>query len=163
MPTMKASRAKFALGILGLLVAVLACQRFGGRTVVVEFRSAEGIESGLAVSSAGTQIGITRKTTIVGGRAQVSVQLHRDHNDALPTSAVFVLAKDSENPEKNRLVVYDMTAVSPDLESGPERYQGFRSVVELALVVGAEKAQKIWENVSQLQLDPDAWRPGNTD
>jgi hypothetical protein len=139
----------FVLSVLAL-IAVAGCDRIGGRTVMVEFRSAEGLDSGRPVYFAGVKVGETGSPTIVKGQARVPVYLSRRHRDALPSGAVFAVGDDPNNPSKRCLLGYAVSTVPHRAEDDTEVYQGVSSEVELALLIGAEQAREFMEKLKRL-------------
>lgn len=141
--------AVFSLAAL-FVMALDGCDRIGGRTVMVEFRSAEGLDSGRPVYFAGVKVGETGSPTIVKGQARVPVYLSRRHRDALPSGAVFAVGDDSNNPSKRCLLGYAVSTVPHRAEDDTEVYQGVSSEVELALLIGAEQAREFMEKLKRL-------------
>lgn len=125
------------------LFATVGCQSIGGRTVFVEFQSAEGIVSGQPVYFAGVQVGVTQEPLIVHGRARVPVRLWRRYRDALPDIAVFLLGDDPNQTGTRALLGYAAGIVPRRVENGTDLYQGVSCELELAVLVGAEKAKRL--------------------
>jgi hypothetical protein len=124
---------------------VAGCDYVGGRTVMVDFASADGVEEDTGVYFAGVQVGKTGVPDIVAGRAHVPVYLTRRHKEALPQGAVFVLEGDPLRPGVPRLSGYDLgDAVSRRTDG---LYPGFTSELEMALVVGAATARELWRQL----------------
>jgi hypothetical protein len=138
------SQVRVAFGLC-LLLATMACEQIGGRTVEVEFSSAEGMKSGRPVYLAGVQIGTSGAPVIVGGKARVSVGIWRTHRDALPAGAVFAIAPDPAAPSTRCLIVYEVASAKPRDENGTMIYPGASSELELALLVGVQRAREFWQ------------------
>lgn len=134
----------FALVALGLA----GCDRIGGRTVMVEFSSAEGLPGGRPVYFAGVQIGSTGAPAIVAGKARVPVHLHRKHREAVTSGAVFAIANDPAESGARCLQGYAV-GTAPRDENGTPIYQGVTNELELALLLGAEKARELMEQFKQ--------------
>lgn len=103
--------AGFTLGAL-CLMTVEGCDRIGGRTVMVEFRSAEGVESGRPVYFVGVKVGDTGAPVVVNGHARVPVYLSRRQRDALPAGAVFAIGDDPNNPSTRCLLGYAVSVAT---------------------------------------------------
>lgn len=131
--------------ILLAIVAGAACDYLGGDTIFIEFASAEGIEKGDAVYFAGVEVGQTGSATVVGGHAQVPVYLTRQQRDALPRAAVFVVGDDPTRPGLRALLGYAVASVQARTEDGRLVYQGLSCDLELAVLLGAEKARELME------------------
>jgi hypothetical protein len=128
-----------------LVLIAAGCDYVGGRTVTVDFASADGVEEGTGVYFAGVQIGETGEPDIVAGRAHVPVHVTRRHKEALPQGAVFVLEEDPLRPGVPRLSGYDLGDGVPRRTDG--LYPGFTSEIEMALVVGAATARELWRQL----------------
>ena len=145
---------KSVLACLAALMAICGagfgagCQRLGGRTVRVEFRSVEGILGGEVVYLAGIAIGETGEPRLVEGHAVVPVMLFRPHRDALPPNAVFLLKSDRIREGRNCLTVY---RGSPDRTPPARRevFSGASNRFELILLLGAELADQTWKETVQ--------------
>ena len=142
-PVMRAPTSLLAAGLLAL--ANFGCESIGGRTVYTEFRNAEGLQSDRPVYVAGVQIGDTGTPRSVAGKARVPVRIWRSQRDALPAGSIFAIAPDPNAQNDPCLIVFDIPGVSPRFEGNEEIYSGASSELELALLMGADKAREIWE------------------
>jgi hypothetical protein len=136
-------RINLASAVAIMLFATLGCQSIGGRTVLVEFQSADGIASGQPVYFAGVQVGATKEPVIVHGRARVPVRLWRRYRDALPDKAVFLFGDDPNQAGARALLGYAAGIVPRRVEDGADLYQGVSCELELAVLIGAEKAKRL--------------------
>lgn len=149
------SRSQRATACILLLLAALsllttsACERIGGKTIQVEFRSAEGIGKDQPVYFAGVRIGWTGEPSIIEGRAMVPAYLARRHRDALPIGCVFVITEDPNKPGERALVGHDVGSIQRQMKDGTEVYPGVGNEVELALMIGAQKAKDFWKVFEQ--------------
>ena len=130
---------------ISALFAASGCDTLGGRTVIIDFASAEGIEAGMPVFFAGVRVGETGDPVVVTGRAAIPVRLPRRHRDALPTGAAFAVGITPDGNDRRCLIGYDLgLAVGfPDRE--PDTYPGFASEFELTLLVGVHQTREFWE------------------
>lgn len=138
-----------ALVCMSVVAVLSGCDWIGGRTVMVEFQSADGIEGGQPVYFAGVKIGKTGSPTIVKGHARVPVYLSRSQRDALPVGAVFAIGDDPNQVGSRCLLGYAVSAVPLRAENGAEIYQGVSNELELALLLGAEKARELMEQLQR--------------
>lgn len=137
------------LALLAMLAGLPACEYLGGRTVLVEFESAEGITKSQAVYFAGVRVGKTGTPVIVTGRARVPVHLLRRNRDALPTDAVFATSDDPNEPGRRALVGYAVSVLPARVEDGVPVYHGVSCELELAVLVGAAKARELFEEIGR--------------
>ena len=147
-PAAKRGSRVAVAGLLALL-AVAACDRIGGRTVMVEFNSAGGVRSGERVYFAGVEVGRTGSPSIVKGKARVPVNLFRSQRDALPAGAVFAVGDDPRKPGTQCLQGYAVAAVPHRAEDDTEVYQGVSNEFELTLLLGAQKAREFMEQLNR--------------
>ena len=127
------------------LVAQPGCERIGSRTVQAEFRSVEGLGSERPVYLAGVQIGTTGVPIVVDGRAQVPIRIWHSQRDALPLDSVFAIATDPNLPSELCLIVYEVPSLIPRDENGTQVFPGASTEMELAVLIGVEKARALWE------------------
>jgi hypothetical protein len=138
--------------VVTTLILIAGCQSIGGRTVLVDFQSAEGIASGQPAYFAGVQVGTTKDPTVVEGRARIPVRLWRRYRDALPVSAVFAVGDDPNQPTSRALLGYPVGTIPRRLENGVEVYQGVSCELELAVLIGAEKARELMNAIQRSPL-----------
>jgi hypothetical protein len=153
------------------LLCVVGCARIGGRSISVEFRSAEGLRGGEAVYLAGVRIGEAHEPKLVSGRAVVPVTIYRQYKDAVPAGTVFVLKRDPRDanrfalagttcssappgqkpPEEYQALkfVHDPFASAPPGQKPPELYRGVRNQREFLAVCGAAKAAELYEELTR--------------
>lgn len=145
-------------GASGVVLAVIlvsahgGCQSIGGRTVLVEFQSAEGIVDGQPVYFAGIQVGATKEPLVVHGRARVPVRLWRSYRNALPDTAAFLLGDDPNHAGTRALLGYAAGIVPRRVENGIDLYQGVSCELELAVLIGAEKAKRLLATIQNSPL-----------
>jgi len=132
-----------------LVFCAMACERDGGRTVTVEFRSAQGIQGGRPVYFAGVEIGKTGSPTIISGKAHVPVYLFRSQRNAVAPGSVFLIADDPNDHGASCLVGHALNYPTPTVAGSPEVYQGVSSQLELAVLIGADRAKEFWEKLKQ--------------
>jgi hypothetical protein len=124
-----------------------ACEYLGGRTVLVEFQSVEGITENQAIYFAGVRIGKTGTPVIVAGRARVPVHLLRRNREALPMDAVFAISEDPNVPGARALVGYAVGVLQARVEDGLPVFRGVSCELELAVLVGAAKARELFGEI----------------
>lgn len=138
------------IGVFAVCIALVGCERIGGRKITVEFRNAEGIHSGDAVYLAGVKAGsVAGEPSVVNGRARVPVLIDRSNKDGVPAGTVFLLTSDTHEPGKMCLVAYSLGSGMPAPANSAEIYTGVSNRAELLLMVGAEKANKLWEGLTK--------------
>jgi hypothetical protein len=130
--------------VISALFAVTGCDTLGGRTVTVDFASAEGIEAGVPVFFAGVLVGETRDPVVIAGRAAVPVRLSRRHREALPRGAAFAIGTAPDGSGRG-LIGYDLGPAVEFPNREPDTYPGFASEFELTLLVGVQQAREFWE------------------
>jgi hypothetical protein len=130
-----------------LLFLLGGCDRALGKKVYVDFRAAEGFDGGESVYLAGIRIGTTGDPELVGGHARVPVYLSLKRKDALPDGAVFVVQDDSNKQSAKCLVAYDLGEVVGKQRKEPGVYPGASSPLEAAIVIGAEAAKRLMEQL----------------
>lgn len=146
---MKNLNLKLAV-VAACLVGISACTYIGGKKVSVDFRDAEGLRGGEAVYVAGVKIGrVSDEPSLVNGRARVPVQLSRRNKDGVPAGSVFLLKADPNDPRKQCLVAYSLGSGAPAREGPEPIYVGVSNRAELLLMLGAEKANKFWGEMTK--------------
>ncbi len=144
--TMETKTCALVVGALVVGATFLGCGRIGGRTITVDFRNAEGVHGGQAVYSAGVKIGqVTDEPSLVNGRARVPVLVGRRDKDGIPADAVFLVKTDPNDPTKQCLVAYSLGSGNPRPADSDAPYIGVSNSAELLLMLGTEKATKLWE------------------
>ena len=134
------------LAAVAACALLLSCDRIGGRTIAVEFRDAQGLRGGESVYLAGVKIGrVTGEPSLVKGRAQVPVLLARKSKDGVPAGSVFLLTADRSEPRKQCLVAYSLGSAAPPIDGAEAIYVGVSNRAELLLMIGAEKANELWQ------------------
>lgn len=129
-----------------LFLTLLGCDRFGGKTVIVEFRNAEGVHAAQAVYLAGVRIGqVSEEPSLSNGRARVPVLLGRKSKDGIPSDAVFLIKADPSDQTKRCLTAYSLGSGKPRPPNSDAPYVGVSNSAELLLMLGAGKATKLWE------------------
>ncbi len=146
--------AKANLGALLLITAgcfaLASCDRIGGRSITVEFRNAEGVRGGEAVYLAGVKIGhVTDEPAVANGKARVPVLIGLKHKDGIPSGTVFLLTADPNDSKMLCLVAYSLDSGSPRAGGAEALYVGASNKAELVLMLGAEKASKLWEEFTK--------------
>lgn len=91
------------------LVLLSGCKTLGGKSIQVEFSSAEGLVSGGNVYLQGIPIGVSGSPKLVAGKVRVPVTLFRANKEAIAPGAVFLLSDDSAVPGKKCLVAYQFS------------------------------------------------------
>lgn len=133
-----------------LAVGLGACGGIGGRTIVVEFSDAGGVRGGEAVYISGVRVGETDSPSVAQGQVQVRVRLLRKHKDSVAPGTVFLIKKDPEAEQRVCLIGYAVGAgKSPEAEAPPATYRGAGNELELALILGAEMARQVWNQLSE--------------
>lgn len=135
------------VAVVAFLASLPACEYMGGRTVLVEFQSGEGISADQAVYFAGVHVGKTGTPGIVAGQVRVPVHLLRRNRDALPRDAVFASSDDPNESGKRALVGYAVSVLPARIEDGAPIYRGVSCELELAVLVGAAKARELFEEM----------------
>jgi hypothetical protein len=137
------------LGIALWTLALLGCVTIGGKNILVDFRSGEGIQKGDRVYLSGILVGtVSGQPQLHNNRARVPVTLYRDHKDAVPEGTVFLLRDDPVQAGRSRLDAYTAAAGSrPAAEHGV--FSGARNRAEMILLLGEEGAARAWEKVNQ--------------
>lgn len=124
------------------------CNRFGGRTVSVEFRSAEGLRGGEAVYLAGVRVGTSGEPKLVRGRAVVPVTLHRRHKDAVPAGTVFLLKPDPQ--DARRFCLAGAVCAGEVMgQQSPGSYRGARNQIEFIAICGSARAAEILKELTR--------------
>ena len=146
------SMTRFAFLVTVIASATLAvltgCDRIGGRSIIVDFRDAEGVRGGDAVYLAGVKIGqVTDQPAIANGRARVPVLIGRKHKDGVPQGSVFLLKIDPADSTRKCLVAYFLVSPAPSTGGSAAHYAGASNRAELVLMLSADKAAKLWEEL----------------
>ncbi|MGC8795190.1 MAG: MlaD family protein [Bryobacteraceae bacterium] len=144
---MKPRRLIVAIAAISLLISA-GCSRIGGRTIGVEFRSAEGLRGGEAVYLAGVRVGTAHEPRLESGHAVVPVTIYRQHKDAVPAGTVFLLKRDPQDASRFALAGAVCSSGSPG-QKPPETYQGVRNQIEFLAVCGAAKAAELYEELTR--------------
>jgi hypothetical protein len=142
----------FFVAVIGTatLAVLTGCDRFGGKTITVEFRNAEGVHDGEAVYLAGVKVGrVAAEPSLVDGRARVPVLIGRKNKNGVPAGTVFLLKADPNDPRKQCLVAYSLGSGPPPPEGPAAIYVGVNNRAELLLMMGGEKANKLWEELTK--------------
>jgi len=129
-------------------VVFCGCEGVGGRSVLVEFRNAEGIVGGESVYYAGVKIGITQAPAIVDGRAQVHVKIDRKNLDTIAPGAIFLAKTDPLDPRKTALFVSACSDRQPG-QVQPDLFRGASSRLEFVGMCGAERARQLWDEFTK--------------
>jgi MlaD protein len=143
------SRRRRVAIICVLSLALGACQQIGGRTISVEFENAEGLRGGEHVYFSGVEIGRTGAPQIVQGRARVPVYLYRNQRDAVTPGSVFIVTEDPRKEKTLCLEGYAVHFPTPTTPGTEQVYHGVSSEVELAVLLGADRARELWEQLQQ--------------
>ena len=145
------TKVSFLLSAVAATFALLTgCDRIGGRSITVEFRDAEGVRGGDAVYLAGVKIGqVTDQPSVANGRVRVPVLIGRKHKDGVPAGSVFLLKTDPNDSTRKCLVGYFLTPGSPPAGGAAALYMGASNRAELVLMLGADKAGKLWEELTK--------------
>lgn len=134
--------------IASFVLGSAACQRIGGRSVTVEFRSAPEVRQGDAVYVAGVRIGEVCRIAVTRGTAQVSVRIDRRHRNALASGMIFLLGRDDAEPGRSCLVGYVLRRQEPVAQSDGV-YPGVSSRLELLLRLGDDAARMVLGEISE--------------
>jgi hypothetical protein len=145
--------------LLAFVVGGIGCKSFGGPTVVVEFLSADGVDTNEAVYFAGVRVGETGDATVVGGRARVPIYLARRQRRAIPNGAVFVIGDDPNISGRHALLGYAVTTTQARIEDGIPVYRGLSCELELAVLLGAEKAKELMDAMKHQSDAPSGAPP----
>ena len=146
---MKNLNLKFA-AVAAYLVGLSGCAYIGGKKIAVDFRNAEGLHGGEAVYLAGVKIGrVTGEPFLVNGQARVPVQLARRNDAGVPAGSVFLLKTDPGDPRKQCLVAYSLGSSATAPEGAEPIFVGVGSRAELLVMLGAEKANRFWEELTK--------------
>ena len=136
--------------IIVALASMLGCDGIGGRTITVEFRNAERVRGGEAVYLAGVKVGrVSDEPYSINGRARVPVLIGRKNKNGVPAGTVFLLKADPSEPQKQCLIAYSLGSGSPPPDSSKDLYFGVSNRAELLLMLGSEKASKIWGEITK--------------
>lgn len=142
------TRIALRLCAVAVSVALVACSRINGRAIIVEFRNAEGVRGSEAVYLAGVKVGrVIGEPSLVSGKARVSVSIESKHKDGVPVGTVFLLTTDPNDSKALCLIGYS-PGLSPSgtVDKDP-LYAGASNRAELILILGTEKASKLWEDL----------------
>lgn len=135
--------------VAALVCGSLACGPLGGRTVVIAFDRAEGLRGGEPVVYAGQRVGVAEAPALVDGAVRVRVRLTAAGADGLPPGAVFIPRDDRARPGSRYLEGFDV-GVRPDSSATPPYdHRGVANELELALLVGVDRARSLWEGVGR--------------
>ena len=126
-----------------------ACQQIGGRTISVEFENAEGLRGGEHVYFSGVEIGRTGSPEIVQGHARVPVHLFRSQRNAVAPGSVFAVTADPRDDKALCLQGYAVHFPTPEPAGEEQVYHGVSSEVELAVLIGVDRAREFWEKLKQ--------------
>lgn len=138
------------IGCALAIVALVSCASFGGRKILVEFRNAEGIRGGEAVYLAGVKVGkVTDEPSVANGKARVPVHIESKHKDGIPAGTVFLIMADPNDSKVQCLIGYALGSVSPPAGGAEVLYVGASNKAELVLMLGTEKASKLWEEFTK--------------
>jgi hypothetical protein len=138
----------FSICVIIAVASMLGCDRIGGRSIMVEFRNAEGIRGGEAVYIAGVRVGTTGEPSLANGKARIPVTLGRKHKDAVPAGAVFLIKADPTDARKFSLGATTCVG-GPPSQTPPEIFRGANSRLELVAMCGLDAAKQLFQEFSK--------------
>lgn len=122
-----------------------ACELMPAKPVHVVFKRLDGVHGGERVTLGGQRIGTTASPIVADGVVRVPVHLDYRQRRALPAGAVFIVRGPASPDTTFSLEVLDAGLATDSTDT--QTYRGVASEIELALLVGAERAQGLWRSV----------------